>query len=393
MTRINKITTALPIPAERMSALAQNMGSVSESHTSLPETPSGDQFALSDDWPRQSEIEKAMIDGLKILQKDFPKVQILIGTGLKEDMLNQMAAELGEGRHLVISSDWLEQISSSPEAFEYGKQFLRSILSCLSGSKNPSVAQGAYIDTSGVRFWSVKSAVPEENTIDALKKQYEPILEQLKELQKNNKKNNSKNNSSSKNKFKIKTSNPNYSVTRSYARLASAGSKAQVQSAMSDARRSIASLRMAASNGETMKERNKARAAISSLQKLLLRGSRKIRRLNEEDLVKLRKKRAEKKKQEEQLRHELQKKQTARRLADRAILVEGHLDDVNNAFRFRKLRDDEWEEGSIYSPNMPSSAAPSLEMSPESMAIVGAGNIGTESISATDVVMSEVVAF
>ncbi len=177
-----------------------------------------------------------------------------------------------------------------------------------------------------------------------------------------------------------------------YARLAGASSKAQVRSAMSEARRSIGSLQMAASMGETMKERNKARAAISSLQKLLLRGSRKIRRLNEEELVRLRKKRAVKKKKEEQLRLELQKKRNARYMADRAILMEGHLDDVNNAFRFRKLRDDGWEEGTIYPPDITSGvSSAALSEGIGAAGDLAAGNISAGGISVSDVVMSAAV--
>lgn len=385
MNRITNVTT--PIQADNISVPAKN---AVEDQIPFSKNTEEDQFTLSEGWPRKSDIERAVIDGLKILQKDFPKVQIFIGHGLEENMLRQMAAELGKGTHLVISDDWLEQISSSPEAFEKGKQVLTNILSQL--SRNGGLpAQGAYVDVSGVRYWSVKSSEPEENTVEATQKQYEAMIRQLQEIQKQNKAAEKKSNSSS-NKFKIKASNSSTSVSMAYARLAGASSKAQVRSAMSEARRSIGSLQMTASMGETMKERNKARAAISSLQKLLLRGSRKIRRLNEEELVRLRKKRAVKKKKEEQLRLELQKKRNARYMADRAILMEGHLDDVNNAFRFRKLRDDGWEEGTVYPPDITSGAS-SAALS-EGIGAAGnlaAGNISAGGISASDVVMSAAV--
>ena len=185
--------------------------------------------------------------------------------------------------------------------------------------------------------------------------------------------------------FKVKVSNSAYSVSRVYGRLASASSKSQVQAAMSEARRNIGTLRIAASQG-TNKEKAKARAAMASLQKALLRGSRKIRRLGEEDLTRARKKRAEKKEQQLRLRIELQKKKSARRSADRAIALEGHLDDVNNAFRFRKLhKDDEREEGSIYSAYPTAPAASVAQPAPIS-APVG-------EIAAADVVVSEVMAF
>lgn len=337
-----------------------------------------DSLTLSERALSPSEMEKALFEELKVLQKDFPQVQILIGTGLNSKQLNHTAANLGEGRHVILSSDWLRQITSSQEAFEEGKQILRRVISGISNNDGDFAALGAYIDTDGVRAWSAKSGSEEPSPLDELQKEYEnmkTMLEKMKETTKANKENNP---------YKVKVSKSSYSASRVYSRLASASSKGQVQAAMSDARRSIANLRSIASTGTTQ-ERTKARAAISSMQKVLLRGSRKIRRLNEEDLARARKKRAEKKEQELRLRIELQKKKIARKTADRAIALEGHLDDINNAFRFRKLhREDEREEGSIYGAYVPTtSAAPIAEAAPIS---APAGGIAVSDISVSSVI-------
>lgn len=339
-----------------------------------------DCLSLSDGIPSRSDLEKALLEELKTLQKDFPKVQILIGTGLNANQLKDIAASLGEGKHVIVSRDWLEQITSSAEAFEQGKQILRQVISGISKDDGNFSALGAYIDPEGVRVWHAKSD-DEPSPLETLQKEYENMTKMLEKMKEETKKANDPNNKP----FKVKVSNSAYSVSRVYSRLASASSKSQVQAAMSEARRNIGTLRIAASQGTT-KEKNKARAAMGSLQKALLRGSRKIRRLNEEDLARVRKKRAEKKEQELRLRIELQKKKSARRSADRAIALEGHLDDVNNAFRFRKLhKDDEREECTIYSAYPTAAAAPVAPPTPIS---VPAGEI-----AAADVVVSEVMAF
>lgn len=336
-----------------------------------------DNLTLSERALSPSEMEKALFEELKVLQKDFPQVQILIGTGLNAKQLSYTAAGLGEGRHVILSSDWLRQITSSQKAFEEGKQILRRVISGISNNDGEFAALGAYIDTEGVRAWSAKSGSEEPSPLDELQKEYENMknmLEKMKETTKANKENNP---------YKVKVSKSSYSTSRVYSRLASASSKGQVQAAMSDARRNIANLRSVATTGTTQ-EKNKARAAISSLQKVLLRGSRKIRRLNEEDLARARKKRAEKREQELRLRIELEKKKLARKTADRAIALEGHLDDVNNAFRFRKLhKDDEREEGSIYGAYVPAaSTAPVAEAAPIS---APAGGIAVSDISVSPV--------
>ena len=94
---------------------------------------------------------------------------------------------------------------------------------------------------------------------------------------------------------------------------------------MSEAYQNMASLRLVTCFGEA-KERAKAYKAIRSLEKLMVRSRQKIRHLDQENLLTLRKRRAQKKQQEEkvrQIQQELKKKQTQRKLRDRRIVREG----------------------------------------------------------------------
>lgn len=145
---------------------------------------------------------------------------------------------------------------------------------------------------------------------------------------------------SSVSKFKT-SSTSSYSVAGCYTRLATASTKAQVWDVMATARRSISELRMTSCFGEA-EDRAKARAAIASMQKLLHRGNRKIRRLNEEEIVKLRSRRAEKaeeRREELALKIELKRMKAKRLSADSSIRAEGELEDMNHDFRFRKHYD------------------------------------------------------
>ncbi len=97
---------------------------------------------------------------------------------------------------------------------------------------------------------------------------------------------------------------------------------------LGDVHRSIGNLRLAACFGDE-EERTKADRAIRSLQKLLARGSRKIRRLDRESSLKLQKKHAEKARKEKkvlQIRLEMKKRRAARYGADYSLVREGLAD-------------------------------------------------------------------
>ena len=137
----------------------------------------------------------------------------------------------------------------------------------------------------------------------------------------------------------------------------------------------------------SQKEAAKARAAISSIQKALVRGSRKIRKLNEEELTKIKKKRATEKKKQEKLKLELQKKRNARKISDRGIAMEGHLADANHAVQFRNR--DEEERYMDYSP-FGAAAAAVLEMPIDTIA---AGADMSGGIAVSDISVSAGISF
>lgn len=350
----------------------------------LPETPDGrkeiakDELTLSQGWPKQTVLRKAVIEELATLQKDFSKVHIVIGTGIDQDNLAATAAGLGKGKHLIISAEWLEQMGTDAESLEKGKSILRQVLARLSKDSEGILSKGAYIGETDVRMWAAKEPGLGQGEKDDPFAEEKRVIEQMNKMTEEMK--------AAKNKSRIKVSSSAFSVSGLYAKMAGANSRGQVQSAMGEARRSMASLRMVASLGN-QKEQAKARSAINSIQKLLARGSRKIRRLNEEELTKIKKKKETEKKKAEGLKAELQKKRNARKIADRGIAMEGHLADVNHAFQFRNR--DEEERYLNYSPYAVSSG---ISM-PVGTIAAGAGAGVSGGGAAADIAVSEAVSF
>lgn len=375
MSRINSAVSQ--IVSKNVPAVSSKTEALLEESMDMKEIAK-DELTLSQGWPKQTVLRKAVIEELATLQKDFSKVHIVIGTGMDQDNLAATAAGLGKGKHLIISAEWLEQMGTDAESLEKGKEVLRQVLTQLSKDSEGLLSQGAYIGEEEVRMWAGKNPVSGQEEKDDPFAEEKRVIEQMKKMTEEMK--------AAKNKSRIKVSSSAFSVSGLYARMAGANSKGQVQSAMGEARRSMASLRMVASLG-SQKEQAKARSAISSIQKLLARGSRKIRRLNEEELTKIEKKKETEKKKAEKLKVELQKKRNARKIADRGIAMEGHLADVNHAFQFRNR--DEEERYLNYSPY----AAESDISMPVDTIAAGAGADISGGIAASDIVVSEAVPF
>lgn len=138
------------------------------------------------------------------------------------------------------------------------------------------------------------------------------------------------------NKFRLQAKK-SYSVMDSYVKLANADSKAQIKNVMGAVRRKIGSFRQGASQGDNL-ERAQAQAAIASAKKLLIRGERKIKQLDEEALSKLRAKRAVARQElsrAQTIAQEANRMRRARFTSDNRIISEGMLSEMNNFARLR----------------------------------------------------------
>lgn len=300
---------------------------------SISDSVNKDSANISENWQEQMDWQVETQDLINNLQKSFPKVEILFAnSGMSKKELSSLAAVLGKGSHLILSEDFLAQMGSSKENFEKGKAAILEALNSLSSPSGKSPGKGILLQSDKKMSW-VLSEPKQTDKKDSIPTKWEQeaertksMLEQMKKHQEEIKKRRAK-----QKEQRAKLHASDYRTAGTYARLASASSKSQVKGVMSDARRKIANLRAVSALGDNS-ERMKARVAIKSYNTLLMRGSRKIRRLNEEELTRLREKQAKRKEQERkvlQLKQEIKQQQTKRRSADRMIVQEGRLHDLN----------------------------------------------------------------
>ena len=287
---------------------------------------------------------------LSSLQEKYPGIGIFITGELDKDSLRNAAASLGEGSYLLVSDSFLQKMQNSQEDYEKGKSILVQLLNRLSSCEAPGRAQGFYAAGQETLYWTAEASadksgqVQKEQNTNAFS--WNGTRQDSSDI--------SKTIYSKSGKVSLKV------ISHSYNNLAGARTKGQVQTVMSRARRDIANLRLAASFGDS-EERMKARTAISSMQKLLQRGGRKIRRLNEAELTALRQKRAQKRQEDSRalkLKLERKKMETRRRTADACIRKEGQLEELNQSFRFRRYNRYDPDEKPENVPNIPELSLP-----------------------------------
>lgn len=295
--------------------------------------PNQDTLQLSSDFSPLIESE------LAALRHYFPHLNIVSIDELSRDELSEMAASLGGGNHLLISQSFLERMGSSQADYLICQQMLSAACQQLGAAGDKAAGNGAYLGEKELIYWT---AQPKENVdplalLKAQQKQTETLLEKLYGLS------GTKQNSQAD--FRLSVSSRNFGTTAHYSRLANAHSRSAVQTVMSEAHRSMASLRMVAALGST-EEQVKARRTLRSLNKLLARGQRKMKRLDQETLTKMRKRRAEQQQKQQQeiqrLKQELEAQKLSRRIADGMLRQEG-LRDIPTFTRHRRYVAEDYE--------------------------------------------------
>ena len=261
-----------------------------------------DQLKLSESVSSSPETKTRKL--LEQLTKNFPGIQFEITSDTDFLNLKKKAASMGEGKHLLISEAFLARMASSEQDYQECRTMLLSSVLFLAENHG----DGVFLGENQAASWNIR-----EKEDSKPKSSLEQMLQNLKQA-----------GSGSGQKWKV-SSNVSFETSSLYRKLAQCGTKANIQSVVSEAYQNMASLRLVTCFGEA-KERAKAYKAIRSLEKLMVRSRQKIRHLDQENLLKLRKRRAQKKQQEEkvrQIQQELKKKQTQRKLRDRRIVREG----------------------------------------------------------------------
>ena len=253
---------------------------------------SQDQVSLSEelsdkDW---TEYINTVLNRLK---EQYSSINIVIDEEEGSD-LSKIAADLGSGSNLVVTRRFLERMGSSMEEFVRCSSVLTGIAKQLNSSSGNSVSTGAYIGISSAAFWS---ASPKQEADEA--GSLSPITWNTSDSEKTDQ------------IIRQVSGNSAITVSRQYSRMASARTKGQVMTVMSDVSRAISSLQMTAVSGEA-EERVKANRALRSLKKLLIRGNKKVSRLNKEMLAQMKQKKAEKEQKEKKAGQASEEKNQAR---------------------------------------------------------------------------------
>lgn len=263
-----------------------------------------DQVDLTD--PASTSLEARTEKLLNQLEKNFPGLSFEIVPDSDLGNLKEKAASLGQGKHLLISESFLKRMSSSEKDFQACKSMMLASTLLLAENK----ASGVFLSEKQATSWTIKekeSKTEKDPETETLAK----MLENLKEARNNS-------------KIKV-SSNVSYETGELYRKLARAGDKALVQSVVSETYQNMGALRLIACMGED-KERAKAQKAIRSLEKLVTRSRQKMRQLDKEELLKLKRKRAIKRQEEAKLKEiqqELKKLQTKKARLNKKLLEEG----------------------------------------------------------------------
>lgn len=272
--------------------------------TTIQKDPLKDQLDLTD--PAATSLEVRTEKLLEQLKKNFPGISFEVVPDSDYQNLKEKAASLEQGKHLLISESFLKRMGSSEKDFDTCKSMLLASTLLLAENK----AAGVFLGEKQATSWTVKEKEAEKAR-DPETETLAKMLESLKEA---------KNNS----KIKV-SSNVSYETGELYRKLARAGDKALVQSVVSETYQNMGTLRLIACMGED-KERAKAQKAIRSLEKLVTRSRQKMRQLDKEQLLKLKRKRAIKRQEEAKLREiqqELKKLQTKKARLNKKLLEEG----------------------------------------------------------------------
>ena len=359
-------------------SISANPGSqsISASQAGYGARPSADSVELSAD--RNPPVSESMITDLfDILSQDYPGIAILEERPGGTHDVKKMAVELGKGTYVIVSREFLERMGRSQEDYEACKSVLMEALRRLAAGSKDMESQGVYLRESSAVSWYV----PDRSESEALKKAIEAsgqkgggtaaVVSGTGMHQ------------SAENDYR-KPVTVSYSTMNHFSGMARAGSKGEVKKVLSDVHRSINNLRLAAVYGDE-KERMKARRAMRSLQKLLARGSRKIRKLDQEEILNVRRKKAERNRKEKKVRQitlELKKRRSSRKGADYRLIQEG-ISDTYMILGSKRGRSD-YEQDRLVGSFDPYTAG-TLDL--------GVGMTGGGDFSEAEVVVSSEIAF
>ena len=108
-------------------------------------------------WIRWNSAE-AVMDCLRILERDYPGMNVVIWEREGAADLAQLAAALGKGRFLVVTRDFLDRMGRDAGEYERCRTVLKETACRLAQGGSASVSEGVCLAASGKRTWVVPAA-------------------------------------------------------------------------------------------------------------------------------------------------------------------------------------------------------------------------------------------
>lgn len=252
--------------------------------------------AIRKDYGFQTNPDEALKDTVRKLLKTYPNIDITYGVLSDNDAIRKYAASAGGGFHITVTRDFLEWMSTDPQSFQDGKEFLDEVLkkmreeyaSALAQGKNP-IGIGAVVGENGqIDVWT---SYPDENA-QKQDNPYQWILDTLKA----NKEAEIKQMQQKKKKIIIKKK-PCYSARRDLSMLARVSTVQDVRGLISQVNSRASSMKLGAADAN---ERAEVKRAIAQMESVVQKAKVKIKKLKEESIAQQRQKKliAEQKRKE-----------------------------------------------------------------------------------------------
>lgn len=302
---------------------------ISSNHILYPELNVNNDVNASDNYDVSSfdleaiDYKKLTKSTLEILSKNYKNINIyILEKGCVTD-INRLARNLGDGKHLVISRDFIDKMGSSEEAYIKGKAILEQTLKDMSSSdfelNNGIKSFGAFIDDKSINYWlTYEKPFINNQTKNNIKLPQNRLFYTFKGLEKKADK--------SKDKYKVKKPTNIKIPMEVYSRLAGARTKPEVMRVVSIARMNISNLKKSLKDSDD-NEKIKIKAIINQLEKAITRSYRKIKELASEDSLIKGRKSAELKERKRLAAHkneELNRKRVIRRIREKAQIDEAN---------------------------------------------------------------------
>jgi hypothetical protein len=305
-----------------------------------------DNFDVSNFDLEIIDYKKLTKSTLEDLSKNYKNINIYILEKGKAMDIKSLANNLGNGKHLIISKDFIDKMGSGEEAYNRGKAIVEQILKDMSsfdfGLKNGIKSYGSVIDDKSINFWIGYEKRDIDKQKDAsIKLAQNNFLDPIKNLEKQG----------DEFKKKLKSINKTVNIKTPmdvYSRLASAKSKPEVMSVVSMARSNITKLKRSIKDSDN-NQKIKIKAMINQLEKAITRSYRKIKDLASEDNLAKGRKSAEIREKKKLAMHnseELNRRRVIRRIREKA-----QIDEANPLYYYPQMflnKKDEGEEDKSY---------------------------------------------